>query len=78
MGNYLYRIIALLLTLLCLPFGLLALFDWWSQEHHVFDTQIKLGLASTVWGLIMLRCFVRGPSPSDRASFRFLKKEKKT
>ena len=77
MGNYLYRIIALFLTLLCLPFGLLSLFNWWSQENHVFDSQVKLGIASTVWGMIMLGSLFRGRPPNDKVSFKVFKRAKK-
>jgi hypothetical protein len=77
MGNVLYRIIALLLTLLCLPFGIWASFNWFLYENHAFDSQIKLGISSTFWGLIMLNCLIRGRPPGDKISVCFLKRQKK-
>ena len=70
MGNHLYRALCLIFILLLLPFGFLSIYDWLAQGSYEVNNKILVGLASTFWGLYMVRCLVRGRPRSKKKQIR--------
>ena len=55
-----FRILSFILSILCLPMGILAIAEKIKSDPIIFDSTFKFGIAAVTWGTFFLIIAIRG------------------